>query len=60
MSEYLIPLTEQIGYSHFSVVSSGAKFSAFLSKSVLSLPMHPYLSERLQSEIIDEINKLTI
>lgn len=43
-------LTQQDGYSAFPVVSSGVKVSERLTGKVLSLPMHPYLSQ-------DEINK---
>ena len=57
---YPIPLKEQIGYSHYPEVSSGAKTSSVLSKKVLSLPMHPYLTEQVQNVIINEINKLTV
>ncbi|MDA7774247.1 DegT/DnrJ/EryC1/StrS family aminotransferase [Pseudomonadales bacterium] len=57
---YPIPLTKQVGYSDFPVVSSGANSSLALSQMVLSLPMHPYLSEQEQGVIINEVNKLTI
>ena len=42
-------LTQQDGYSSFPVVSSGVRVSENLAKSVLSMPMHPYLK---QTEII--------
>lgn len=56
---YPIPLTEQAGYTKFPVVSSGARSSSALSKKVLSLPMHPYLNEHQQNEIISQINRIT-
>lgn len=37
-------LTQQAGYKHYPVVSSGVDVSERLSGAVLSLPMHPYLS----------------
>ena len=54
---YPLPLSSQKGYSHYPRVSSGVNVSAALSKSVLSLPMHPYLSERVQNKIIEEVLK---
>lgn len=44
-------LTQQDGYSSFPVVSSGVAISEALAGKVLSLPMHPYLSESEQSKI---------
>ena len=41
---YPKPLTQQAGYTIFPVVSTGVRVSEYLSQSVLSLPMHPYLS----------------
>ena len=38
-------LSQQDAYSHFPVVSSGLNNSESLPSKVLSLPMHPYLSE---------------
>ena len=38
-------LTQQAGYKHYPVVSTGVNISEKLSGSVLSLPMHPYLTE---------------
>jgi dTDP-4-amino-4,6-dideoxygalactose transaminase len=36
-------LTQQTGYFHYPVVTSGVKISEGLPERVLSLPMHPYL-----------------
>lgn len=52
---YPIPLSQQDGYSHYPKVSSGVLNSEQLSKSVLSLPMHPYLNISSQELIINEI-----
>lgn len=43
---YPIPLSKQKGYKNSEVVSTGVKVSEYLSKNVLSLPMHPYLEEK--------------
>jgi dTDP-4-amino-4,6-dideoxygalactose transaminase len=47
---YPIPLSAQRGYSRFPSVPVPA--SERLSKSVISLPMHPYLDEPTQDRII--------
>ena len=52
---YPIALSQQLGYQHFPRVSSGLEASEYLAGSVLSLPMHPYLSEENQEFIIDKI-----
>jgi len=54
---YPIPLSKQIGYSHYPSVSSGVEVSSYLSKSVLSLPMHPYITIDTQEHIANEIIK---
>ena len=41
---YPIPLSRQLGYRKYPSVSSGVETSEQLAKSVLSLPMHPYLT----------------
>lgn len=52
---YPIPLTQQLGYSHYPQVSSKTKVSEELAKSVLSLPMHPYLTSSSQNHIIEKL-----
>lgn len=47
---YPIPLSAQKGYKHFP--SAPIPVSEKLSKSVISLPMHPYLDEATQDTII--------
>lgn len=50
---YPIPLSKQLGYAHFPSVSSGVALSERLAESVLSLPMHPYLTPEVQRQIAD-------
>lgn len=45
-------LTRQDGYSKFPIVSCGTPVSHYLADSVLSLPMHPYLSMQSQERIM--------
>lgn len=52
---YPITLSEQTGYAHYPKVSTGVDVSEMLSKKVLSLPMHPYLNEAAQENIIMKI-----
>ena len=42
---YPIPLNEHKPYSNYPVSKSGLNVTYYLSKNVLSLPMHPYLKE---------------
>ena len=55
---YPIPLSLQHGYLRYPSVSSGVCKSELLAKQVLSLPMHPYLSQESQSLIIEKIKGL--
>jgi dTDP-4-amino-4,6-dideoxygalactose transaminase len=52
---YPIPLTRQLGYTKYPRVSSQTPVSDALSSSVLSLPMHPYLSYSAQDNIIEKV-----
>ena len=52
---YPIPLSQQLGYRHYPSVSFGVGKSERLAKSVLSLPMHPYLSVEQQAVVVDKI-----
>jgi len=45
---YPIPLHRQKAYSHYPVVEGNLKVTDALSQSVMSLPMHPYLTEDSQ------------
>ena len=54
---YPKPLHEQMGYSHFPSVSTGLQISSRLSRTCVSLPMHPYLKDNyfdLLEKIIKE------
>lgn len=50
---YPVPLSDQ---PIFSNIESNCKTAKFISERVLSLPMHPYLSESDQKSITDAIN----
>jgi dTDP-4-amino-4,6-dideoxygalactose transaminase len=50
---YPIPLSQQRGYKHFP--SGPIPVSEKLSKTVISLPMHPYMDEATQDRIIAAI-----
>ena len=52
---YPIPLSKQAGYRHFPIVSKGVQVSESLSERVLSLPMHPYMTEELVDGICQAI-----
>lgn len=53
MVYYTKPLHLQDGYRQHPISPSGVPVSERLPGSVLSLPMHPYLDERQQRDIID-------
>jgi len=50
---YPIPLRAQKGYAH--VPSAPVPVSERISKTVISLPMHPYLDEQTQDRIIEAV-----
>lgn len=50
-----IPLHHQAAYRDFPTVPGGLPVSDKLADEVLSLPMHPYLSESEQGRIIDAV-----
>jgi dTDP-4-amino-4,6-dideoxygalactose transaminase len=52
---YPIPLSKQIGYKQYPSVTTGTDSSAVLSEKVLSIPMHPYLSNESQQYISRKI-----
>lgn len=54
---YPIPLSQQKAYMHYPAVSGGTPVAEKLSKSVISLPMHPYLETDVQDYIIDVVKK---
>jgi dTDP-4-amino-4,6-dideoxygalactose transaminase len=49
---YPTPIPRQRGYRKFPLAPGGVPVSESLSRQVLSLPVHPYLSETRQAEII--------
>ena len=57
MIYYPIHISEQQAYKGFPRVSSGLPNSKSLTNSSLSLPMHPYLSEREVDAVIVLSNK---
>lgn len=52
---YPIPLSKQIGYHQYPSVTTGVGVSAVLSEKVLSIPMHPYLSDESQQYISGKV-----
>jgi dTDP-4-amino-4,6-dideoxygalactose transaminase len=50
---YPIPLSAQKGYAHFP--SAPVPVSECLAKTVISLPMHPYLDEQTQDRIVEAV-----
>ena len=57
---YPIPLHRQLAYQRFPTAPSGLPVSEKLAGEVLSLPMHPYLSETDQSMIIDAVRSAVV
>ncbi|EJF81131.1 DegT/DnrJ/EryC1/StrS family aminotransferase [Bartonella doshiae] len=55
MIYYKTPLHQQPAYKHFSYVKDSLSVSESLGNSVLSLPMHPYLTQSDQNTIIQKI-----
>ena len=49
---YVKPMHRQTAYSHYPVAANGLPVSDMLAGEVLSLPMHPYLSEADQDRIV--------
>jgi len=52
---YPLPLSAQTAYRDFPTAPDGVPNADYLSDHVLSLPMHPYLEEEAQAEIIGAI-----
>ncbi|PYE87069.1 DegT/DnrJ/EryC1/StrS family aminotransferase [Phyllobacterium leguminum] len=52
---YVKPLHLQTAYKHYPVAPGGLPVSEALPNRILSLPMHPYLSEADQDRVIDAI-----
>lgn len=49
---YPIPMHAQTGYTRYPLAPGGCPVSESLARRVLSLPMHPYLSEADQDRVI--------
>ena len=54
---YPMALSQQIGYTHFPKLSSGVPISEVLAGKVLSLPMHPYLSDETVEYLVRTLTK---
>ena len=54
---YPIPLHRQQPYQQFPIAAGGAPVSERLSEEVISLPMHAYLDEATQDQIIDAVRR---
>lgn len=54
---YPKPLSQQTCYASFPTGPAGVPVSTKLARTVLSLPMHPYLSEDMQGYIIDSVKE---
>lgn len=57
---YPKPLTEQPAYATYPVVSTGIETAENLSREVLSLPMHPYLSKDQQDRVIAAVHQAIV
>jgi dTDP-4-amino-4,6-dideoxygalactose transaminase len=51
---------EQVAYRHFPVAGNGVPVAENLSREVISLPMHPYLSDSNQQRIIDAVRSAVV
>lgn len=60
MVHYPIPLHLQAGYRDFPVAPGGAPQAERRCRSVLSLPMHPYLEEERQDRVIAALREAVI
>jgi dTDP-4-amino-4,6-dideoxygalactose transaminase len=54
---YPKPLHRQSAYSHYPVAGGRLPVAEQLSRYVLSLPMHPYLEQETQMDIVDAIRR---
>ena len=55
---YPFSLSDQPGYAQFPSLPTDMPVARGLAKSVLSLPMHPYLTESVQDYIISALSKV--
>ena len=54
---YPVPMHRQAPYAAYPVARGGLSVTEALSQTVLSLPMHPYLSEAEQAHIAEHLNR---
>ncbi|GAA0602800.1 DegT/DnrJ/EryC1/StrS aminotransferase family protein [Caenispirillum bisanense] len=54
---YPIPMHKQTGYAHLPAAPEGCPVSEKLAGRVVSLPMHPYLSEADQDRVIAAVRR---
>jgi dTDP-4-amino-4,6-dideoxygalactose transaminase len=54
---YPKPLHQQTAYKQYPVAGKGLPVAERLADDVVSLPMHPYLTEAVQDRIVDEVRK---
>jgi dTDP-4-amino-4,6-dideoxygalactose transaminase len=54
---YPKPVHRQPAYSHFPVAPGGLPVAEAVSGRVLSLPVHPYLTEEAQGRVIDALRR---
>ncbi|MDB5470638.1 MAG: aminotransferase DegT [Caulobacter sp.] len=52
---YPVPMHVQAPYAHFPQGPGGLPVTEALAETVLALPMHPYMDEAVQQQIIDAI-----
>ncbi len=55
---YPLPLSQQTGYRDFPSAPGGTAISERLARTVLSLPMHPYLEEAVQQRIVAAVRQV--
>lgn len=52
---YPIPIHKMVPYQHFPVGPGGLPVTERLSGTVISLPMHPYMTDEVQDYIVDSV-----
>ncbi len=57
---YPLPISRQTAYKDVNVLDHGNPVSEFLSKRVISLPMHPYLDNETQDYIIQVVKNALV
>ena len=54
---YPLPLHQQTAYKRYPVAGNGLPVSEMLAREVISLPMHPYLTEEVQYGIVQAVRE---